>query len=45
MANWRIHTEELSGRLSDETLQRPGQMGLIEIAGLVNGVKDGDALL
>jgi hypothetical protein len=34
----------LSRCFSDEALQRSGQMGLIEIAGLVNGVEDRNAL-
>jgi hypothetical protein len=35
---------ELHGRLSDENLQRSGEVRLIEISGFVDGVEDGRAL-
>jgi hypothetical protein len=42
---WLAYTSNLSRRLPEEALERVGQMRLIEIASLVNGVEDRNPLL
>jgi hypothetical protein len=37
--------DDLSRRIPDKLLQRSGQVRLIEIASLINGVEDGNTLL
>jgi hypothetical protein len=39
------HTDDLSSRIPDKLLQRPGQMRLIEVAQLIDRVEERFALL